>query len=523
MKKIMFNQDWQEFFHRRFDAGIDVTEQVLRDFIFQYRDTQITDFAMNVNAQIASFPSEVMESFADKYLQKQENGMAVDYTHTPAATMYDIFIRKGLDMFAIWIDALRQCGIRPWASVRMNDCHHNYLPAHLFISRRFRENPQLRRVRHRTPDPSVQRKNEDAFYFDACHDYALPQVRAFMLSFIREVLERYDVDGLELDFTRELPAFQIGMEAAGRGIMTEFVGQIREETRKAAQRRGHEIRLNVLVGADPQVVFCWGYDVEQWAQLGLVDSVVALPRWETAYAETPVQLWKKLLRGTAVEFAAGNQILIKEVPFGPQRAATLETTLGMVAAYRSLGADFTYLYNYMDMAECAYSDIEPWYADETLNQPVIRPENLRKVFCTAGDTAMAVRSRRRHPVTFYDFPNSWDKICTKLPFLCSDRRYFELVRIVTGQIPPDARVQLLVGTESETPICREDISLSVNSQGVKFHSVYYKNAEKTKAGWLFDVEAGGICEFAVAELTTATDKPFWAVHMEILVTPQEEL
>ncbi len=516
----MFNQDWQEFFHRRYDAGIKVTERVIRDFIYQYRDTQITDFAMNVNAQVSSFPSKVMQSFVDKYLQKEENGVAVDYSDSMAAVMYDIFINQKLDLFQIWIEALREVGIHPWISIRMNDCHHNYRPTHVMISDHFHQHPELRRVRHRVPDETVERANDDTFYFEACYDYGLQAVRDYMLSYIEEVLERYDADGIELDFTRELPAFQIGMEAAGRKIMTEFLRQIKEKTNIAAEKRGHAIKINVLVGADPNVVFNWGYDVAQWAQQGLVDSVVALPRWETSYAETPVQLWKQILSGTQVELAAGNQILVKEYPQGKASSATLETTLGMVAAYRSLGADFTYLYNYMDMAEDCYRYVEQWYEDPELSVTVVNPEKLKKLFATAGDTDAAVHSKRRHLVTFYDFPNGWDEKTAQLPVHCTDHRFFDFVRIVTGEVPANAKVQLLVGTVSQVPITHEDVYVRLNNDAVAFHSVYFKNPEKTCAGWLFDVAKDTkICEFAVAELSTANNVPFQIIHLELLITP----
>ena len=87
-----------------------MTEKTLKDFIYQYKDTAITDFAMNVNRTVSSFPSKVLESFTEKYYHEEENGYKVDYKNSFAKTAHDIFTVKKLDMYKIWIDALHEIG-----------------------------------------------------------------------------------------------------------------------------------------------------------------------------------------------------------------------------------------------------------------------------------------------------------------------------------------------------------------------------------------------------------------------------
>ena len=82
--KIMFNEDWIHFLWTRFENNIDVTEDVLREFIYQYKDTQVTDFAINMNGTVSSYPSKTRESFCDKFLAREENGVAVNYSNTYA-------------------------------------------------------------------------------------------------------------------------------------------------------------------------------------------------------------------------------------------------------------------------------------------------------------------------------------------------------------------------------------------------------------------------------------------------------
>ena len=422
----MFNEDWSHFYYNYWMEGIDVDLDVIKEFIYRYKDTQITDFSMNINAQIASYPSKVMESFIDKYRKEEEAGEYVDYKNTFAKLVYDIYEVKGIDMYAVWIDTLREIGIRPWLSFRMNDCHHNWRNVHLMISDLYRESKQLQRVRHRgLPDKSISRQNDDAFYWDRCFDYAKKEVREYMLAFIDEALGRYDTDGVELDFTREIPAFQMGAEAKGRKIMTNFLADVKAIVEKHGKARGKRIEISTLVGADPTIIYNWGYDVVEWAKRGLIDTVIALPRWATTYTELPVGMWKKLLEPYGVEFAAGTQILTADNPEVAGCANTLSSTMGCIAAYRSQGSDFTYLYNYMYNTLVGYRTVYKWTDIPEDAVSVATEENLHHVFTHAGDTEIALRSRRRHLVSYYDFPNYWDKTVSRLPIECKDSRYYE--------------------------------------------------------------------------------------------------
>lgn len=48
MSGIFLNEDCTHFIYSRYQAGIKVTESVLRDFISQYKNTQVTDNSLVV-------------------------------------------------------------------------------------------------------------------------------------------------------------------------------------------------------------------------------------------------------------------------------------------------------------------------------------------------------------------------------------------------------------------------------------------------------------------------------------------
>lgn len=81
--------------------------------------------------------------------QLKKMAVSVNYKNTFAKKAYEIFHEKNLDMYKIWISALRQVGIKPWISIRVNDCHGNFMETDLRKSKYVSDHPELWRIRHR--------------------------------------------------------------------------------------------------------------------------------------------------------------------------------------------------------------------------------------------------------------------------------------------------------------------------------------------------------------------------------------
>ena len=147
---IMLNEDPNHFYVSRMNVVDEIDEAYLRSFIDQYQDTDVTDFLICANVPLSSFPSEVLMSFSDKYLVREELGQPVDYTGTFVKTAYKIWHEKGLDLFSIWIDQCNRNGIHPWISFRMNDAHCHYDIPNVLISQNYYDHfKDFSRVRHR--------------------------------------------------------------------------------------------------------------------------------------------------------------------------------------------------------------------------------------------------------------------------------------------------------------------------------------------------------------------------------------
>ena len=435
-KRIMFNEDDTHFLFTR-SGWENLGEKEIREFIRQYEGTGISDFLLCCAGQMSDFPSKVRECWLDKYDQKLENGIAVDYTEHPVVKCANYLWReKGLDFYAIAIDELRRIGIAPWLSVRMNDCHDNEEATSFLHPAFFYEHPEYRRVTHR----------EAMEYFDRCLDYSHEEVRIRMLEYLEEVVMRYDADGLELDFQRELFCFKIGHEYEGIEIINEFLRQVWCILTRASEKWGHRVKLCVRTLATPQDALDSGYDVWTWAQEGLVDVVVPTPRWETTNADIPVELWKRLLAGTDVLLAPGIEILQKPTRKAPFHSTSIESVYALATQMLSLGADRIYLFNYMDVPdEKAKED----YGVARFWSP-LADNHYMNMLNTLSSLDKLMQTERRHVVTYTDLGPAWYKVNenTLLPLTVQPGSDPRFVRVRVGQVPEDARVEVRLGTDA---------------------------------------------------------------------------
>jgi len=112
----------------------------------------------------------------------------------------------------------------------------------------------------------------------ACHiafDYAHQRVRDFRVALIREACEKYDLDGIELDFLRHPLYFKPGEEAANMGLMTEFMGQVRDVLDRVSQDRGKRLPLAIRTLPPFEASARIGLDVRTWVTEGWIDVLIA--------------------------------------------------------------------------------------------------------------------------------------------------------------------------------------------------------------------------------------------------------
>jgi hypothetical protein len=326
----------------------------------------------------------------------------------------------------------------------MNDAHGTDDEQYFLHSEFWRNNPQLRRASYRSFELT-----------DKAFDYGREEVRAYHLKLVRELIERYDFDGLELDWMRFGRYFRPGYESEGVPILTAFMSQVRRLLDDAEQKRGHKIKLGARIPSRPQTAVGLGMDGIDWARKGLVDMLVITPHWATIETDMPIELWQQLLDGTNVTLAAGLEIHIRPywaTPLFRGLWNSLETVRGAAISLLDRGADRIYLFNYFDMGP----------ADSVMsrrNYPLL----LREV----GSIKTMAGKPRRHVITFSDTWAPGEPQAKLLPALSRKNEWKEF-RIPIGPKPDSGKVMAVLGLLKSPAIKNKTLEVRLNGELCSF-------------------------------------------------------
>ena len=421
---LCFNEDCTQVY--AVSPNLDV--QKLCDYLDYYLvgGHQIREMMLNPNCQRASYASGVFPPMWDG-IALADDGTATAYGRTlPAATARMIASCKslndrGIDPYVVWIDHLRKRGVSPWISMRMNDSHDTEDDLCWIHGRLWREHPEWRIGTYRKDEGTSQ-----GIYAQGLN-YAVPEVRAYVLAFLFELLERYDMDGLELDFMRFGRVFAAGAEVEGRAQLTELVAAVRAKADEMGAARGHRIRLSVRVPTRPDDAYRLGYDVGEWCERKLVDMVTPTNFLFGNDPALPLELWRRIV-GDDVLLAPGLEVRFNANATG-WFGGGAAIRAGMAADWLHRGADRIYLFNHMG-----------------------RPaEENREIMSGLGKLVTAAAMERRHYVGFADYPALGRGRTTRLPLPVRTDDW-ETLRIGVGPKPePDRKSTLIVGFADKAP------------------------------------------------------------------------
>ncbi len=496
--KVFFNEDNNHFFQMLYANNIEATEQIAKEYIYTFKDTDVTDLVINVNATVSTFDSKVMESFCDKYSKTEEEGKPVCFKNSYLKAAYDSCKVYKYDIIETWIDTLREIEISPWISVRMNDAHCLLEEPNPVKSEYFEKHPEHWRVTEKKADG----------YFDKCLNYLMHEVRQYFLIYISDVLDKYDIDGLELDFSREIFCFPIGMEWKGRSVICDFLRDVSDIVHRAEKKRGHKIKLSALVWETPSVNYSLGFDVYSWIREGLVDIIVPIIRWDTIWYEMPIEEWKILTEGTEIEIGAGQQELVNAYPGGMVKNSTTEMAFGQAAANVSKGADFVYLYNYMVWDN--RHEVYGWKSEKDIT----RRENQLIILNNIGSMDKILKQNRSCVLTYSDNNLYWTKKNNRLPLelgACG-----EYIKISTGRIS-DAESELILGIDN----CKSLLTVFCNGRSMKINNTCNIDSDFVQDNlcyYSFDIHAEDAGDYLVFQIYS--DKPCSLKWAEVKIKPK---
>ena len=234
----------------------------------------------------------------------------------------------------------REAGIEFLPRVRMNSHYAYFAPPYTETydpgyGRYRQENPHLLIGR---PGESIPEGTID-WDIRTGKDYAYPEVRDYAYSIISELFERFDVDGVEMDFNRHPGVFRREEAYQNRYLMTDLVRRVRSRLDEVGAERGRHLKLAVRVAPTLANSERMGLDVSKWMADGLVDTVVAGVGWIPF--EMPI--------GEFVEEARGTGCAVYGCLEGLRPLVDDNALRGAAYRYWEAGADGIYLYNYFTL------------------------------------------------------------------------------------------------------------------------------------------------------------------------------
>ena len=332
--RVIFNCDGHSVFA---DANGDVAayiENVFGPLVATHVDALFWNDGAGGNT--ANYDSRVLERTG----QRSGN---VDVT-------LDRWLREGNDPPEIIVREGHRRGIDVFYSLRVNDIHDSFLPNE-FASFKAQHPEWLLGIakikapgdRHvLTPEvPSDVYSSE----FLSSLNFAIPEVRDLKVRTVRDVAERYDFDGIELDLMRFPRLFRAFLEYRNSAVLTDFVRTVRQTLLERGAQRGRPFKLAVRV--DENLVACRldGFDVRTWVDEGLIDLLIV---GDYAFPEgRDVRDFDRLTGDSSVQLyvcvAHPNKMIGGKTFLQGDSSSVLR---GLAANYWHNGADGVYLFNW---------------------------------------------------------------------------------------------------------------------------------------------------------------------------------
>ena len=499
--------------------------RVIHRYLGAIADSGVDTLLINPNTQVAWYPTKKLEYLLQGYrrgdlafTRSVAAGLAgmspalVDKFSKNMVVMLDHYLdlaEAGVDWLAECAKACRARGISPWLSYRMNATHFSSAPVSPVNCRLFSD-PQ-NRLSGRVPD--AQNTTQAAWIG---LNYGRRAVRDYMFEMIREGVEAYDYEGLEMDWLRhpvclEAPATQKQIDE-----MTDWFASVRALTKA----RRPDYTLGVRTSANLPYLRSIGIDLKEMARRGLIDYCTFSNFWQTSW-EMPLDELRRELgpdlaiyggmedapnwlethapslterpSGPDVQLAGDNAFHAKQKPAGAQRVrgtryltASIELLRGNAAGKLVLGADGLEQFNFFVTDQVRVPGLRADYAGlrQLTDLDFLRGKEKHYAFNTASVLATKI----------------WD-VPEQLPVRIAPR-HRRALRIPLCAEPAGAPVQLVIQVITDRAASGSDFGVSVNGAWPIFGRTetkdllfpagpYAKHVEEHRA-WNYTLDCGVI-------------------------------
>lgn len=473
----LFNGDCTFLFQDGFVADLKAPydKQTLAWFIDVLADNGVDTYLVNPNAQVPWFPSKRTRNILTGYRRGDREffrgHLPPNFPEERAKVRLDewvTFLNRYLDLAEAGVDWVaemsahcRRRGISPWISIRMNDMHGANSWEGSFMNCDLQKDPRFRLSgREVNPRDGINRMLQPL-------NYAHPEVRDYMLLQIRELVEEYDFEGLELDWLRCPFCCETPATPENRATMLQWIREIRKLTQARSEKTGKPYPLGLRIPCRLGLLKEIGLDVKAMADAGLIDFVGCGNFWQTAW-DVPYDELRRELGGKVALLGviddAPNWLTAREPESKKQSfrllTASPELLRGNAAGKLALGVDGIEQFNFF----C--SDEGPHTTDLSRRQaryPALKGiENLEGLRGQPKQYALATQRG------LYSFP-LWE-LAEQVPAIL-EPEWKKAFRLSMCAEPAQANLELTVQLVVERTETLPDLGVSFNGSWPTFESV----------------------------------------------------
>ncbi|MCZ6678023.1 MAG: family 10 glycosylhydrolase [Candidatus Poribacteria bacterium] len=312
-------------------------EAFLEKMYAPMEETQVGAHFWCIGEHAARWESEVLEPLGDVHGRRYES--AQSYIHTENIRQ---MLERGEDPQEALITRGHQLGLHVYASIRMNDNHFNGAQV---ADLETMHHTELTRMRIEHPEWVLGDQTSE--WFALSWNFAIPEIREHRYAHIKEICERYDWDGVELDWQRH--AFHLPQDDGYRlrYVLTDLQRAVRRMTDESARKRGRPFYLAARVAGTLEMCRQIGYDIPTWVNEGLVD--ILIPAGGAATESSPdVAAFVKLCRDKEIAVYPGFDGGLPGAFVGPEDAQTKDQmrTRAIASRHHKAGATGIYVFNW---------------------------------------------------------------------------------------------------------------------------------------------------------------------------------
>lgn len=262
-RRIIWNNDCDDI------GWFDTPEQFLAGRFQQVADTQVdTIFDCTGVTTLFTHQTHVAEMFGQFLPPGVTSPRVVKWSDNIRALG-----EAGYDTLELGLKFCRENDIEYLWTLRMNDIHDSWMDEE--FSRWKREHPEY--MFGERPDYDEYPSADFRKWWSAL-DFEIPEVRDYIFRILEEVCQRYDVDGIELDWMRHPKFFRSTTDGnpatpAQVEMMNDLVRRIRTMTERVAEQRGRPLLVATRVTLSVEHSLGLGLDLESWLEEDLVDIV----------------------------------------------------------------------------------------------------------------------------------------------------------------------------------------------------------------------------------------------------------